>query len=67
MWIMIHFGQEVRYRTDHILETDCCLFQNLATNYPKHNTNHYILLGCLSGVTHIVHMTPTLSPQVAVP
>ena len=36
---------------DYILGTDCCLFQNVATQDPRHNTNHYMFLGCLHGVT----------------
>ena len=49
--IILHCGQEVRSRTDYILGTDCCLFQNVSTQDPRHNTNHYMFLGCLHGVT----------------
>ena len=39
----------VRSRTDYILGTDRCLFQNIAVRDPWHNTDHYMVLGCLPG------------------
>ena len=42
-------GQVVRSRTDYILGTDRRLFQNVAVQDPRHNTDHYMVLGCLPG------------------
>ena len=39
----------VRSRTDYILGTDRRLFQNVAVQDPRHNTDHYMVLGCLPG------------------
>ena len=38
---------EVRSRTDYILGTDRCLFWNVSVQYPRHNSDHYLVLGCL--------------------
>ena len=51
MWNMIRCGQEVRSHTDYILGMDCHLFQNMAVWDYRHNTNHYLVLGCLHIVT----------------
>ena len=48
-WDMKRHGQVVRSRTDYILGTDRRVFQNLAVRDPRHNTDHYIVLGCLPG------------------
>ena len=37
----------VRSRTDYILGTDCRLFYNMFVREPRHNTDHYMVLGCL--------------------
>ena len=39
----------MRSRTDYILGTDRRLFQNVAVRDPQHNTDHYMVLGCLPG------------------
>ena len=39
----------MRSRTDYILGTDRRLFQNVAVRDPWHNTDHYMVLGCLPG------------------
>ena len=41
-------GQVVRSRTDYILGTDSLLFRNVAVRDPRHNSDHYMVLGCLS-------------------
>ena len=46
-WIVIRMGREVRSRTDYILGTYCRLFCNLSVRYPRHNSDHYMVLGCL--------------------
>ena len=42
-------GQVVRSQTDYILGTDRRLFKNVAVQDPRHNTDHYMVLGCLPG------------------
>ena len=54
-WSMICRGQEVRYHMDYILGTDRFLFQNVAVFYTRNNTNHYMVLQCLRGVTMKKH------------
>ena len=44
---MIREGREVRSRTDYILGTDCRLFGNVSVRDPRHNSYHYMVLGCL--------------------
>ena len=44
---MIREGREVRSRTDYILGTDCLLFGNVSVQDPRHNLDHYMVLGCL--------------------
>ena len=45
---MIREGREVRPRTDYILGTDCSLFGNVSVRDPMHNSDHYMVLGCLN-------------------
>ena len=44
---MLQQGRMVRARMDYILGTDCRMFQNVSNQDPRHNTNHYMVLGCL--------------------
>ena len=44
---MIRVGREVRSRTDYILGTDFRLFWNVSVQDPRHNSDHYMVLGCL--------------------
>ena len=46
-WSMVREGKVVRSRTDYILGTDRSLFWNVSVWYPRHNTDHYMMLGCL--------------------
>ena len=46
-WDMQRKGQVVRYRTDYILGTDSRLFRNVSVWDPRHNSDHYMVLGCL--------------------
>ena len=41
-WMMILEGREVRY----ILGTDRRLFWNVSVRDPRHNSDHYMVLGC---------------------
>ena len=44
---MIREGREVRYRTYYIMGTDCRIFGNVSVRDPRHNSDHYMVLGCL--------------------
>ena len=44
---MIRAGREVSSRTDCILGTYFRLFLNVSARYPRYNSNHYMVLGCL--------------------
>ena len=44
---MFREGKVVRSRTDYILGTYQSLFWNVSVWEPRHNTDHYIVLGCL--------------------
>ena len=44
---MLRKGREVRSQTDYILWTDRCLFRNVTVRDPQHNSDHYMVLGCL--------------------
>ena len=43
---MIRGGREVRSRTDYILRWDRRLFGNVFIRDPRHNSDHYMVLGC---------------------
>ena len=38
----------MRSLTDYILGTNCRLFENFSARYPRHNSDHYMVLGCLN-------------------
>ena len=44
-------GKAVRSRTDYILGTDRSLFRNVAVRDPRHNLDHYMVMGLLRGGT----------------
>ena len=44
---MVREGKVVRSRTDYILGIDRSLFWNVSVRDPRHNTNHFMVLGCL--------------------
>ena len=46
-WSMVREGKVVRSRTDYILGTDQSLFWNVSVQDTRHNTDHYMVLGCL--------------------
>ena len=46
-WGMLRKGQEVQYRTDYSLGTDRRIFRNVTVRDPRHNSDHYMVLGCL--------------------
>ena len=50
IWSMLRCGQDVRSRTDCILGTDRRMFQNVAIQEPRHNTDYFMVLECLHDV-----------------
>ena len=54
-WSMILGGREIHSRTDHILVTDRCLPHNLVVWDRWHNTDNYLVLGCLCGDAPAAH------------
>ena len=54
-WGMLQRGREVRSRTDYILGTDCRLFGNVSIRDPRHNSDHYMVLGCLPSASLTEH------------
>ena len=54
-WVMHRSVREVRSRTDYILVTDSRLFQNIGFWDARHNTDHYLVLGCLCGAAPATH------------
>ena len=52
---MVREGKLVRSRTDYILGTDRRLFWNVSIWYPRHNTDHYMVLGCLRSAPEREH------------
>ena len=46
-WDMRRKGQVVQSWTDYILGMDSRLFRNVAFWDPRHNSDHYMVLGCL--------------------
>ena len=54
-WGILRKGREVRSRTDYILGTDRRLIRNVSLWDPWHNTDHYMVLGCLSSASRKEH------------
>ena len=52
---MIRKGREGRSRTDYILGTDRRLFRNVSIRYPRHNSDHYMVLSCLPSASLTEH------------
>ena len=45
----------MRSRTDYILGTDLRLFRNVSFQDPRHNSDHYMVLGCLPSASLMEH------------
>ena len=52
---MLQKGREVRSRTDYILGTNCRLFGNVSVRDPRHNSDHYMVLGCFPSASLMEH------------
>ena len=46
-WSMVREGKVVRSRTDYILGTYQSIFRNMSVRDPRHNTDHFMVVGCL--------------------
>ena len=58
-WFMHRDVREVRSWTDYILFTGSNMFQNVAVWDARHNTDHYLVLGCLCRAapdTHLLYL-----------
>ena len=44
---MVRLGREVQSWKYYILWKDCCLFRNVYVRDPRHNLDHYMVIGCL--------------------
>ena len=53
---MVREGKVVWSWTDYILGTDQSLFWNVSVREPRHNTDHYIVLGCLRSAPEREHV-----------
>ena len=54
-WEAVRQGRVVRSQTDYILGSNCRIFQNVAVWYPRHNSDHLMAVGCLSGASPREH------------
>ena len=52
---MVREGKVIRSRTDYILGADRRLFWNVSVRDPRHNTDHYMVLRCLSSAPKREH------------
>ena len=72
-WSMIQEVREVGYRTDYILGTDRRLFWNMFVRDPRHNSEHYMVMGCLRSdplkehSRYLVGRKPPLPPTTDLP
>ena len=46
-WSMVQLGRDVGSQTYYILGADCCIFWDVFFRDPRHNLDHYLVLGCL--------------------
>ena len=44
-WCMVREEKVIRSRTDYLLGTDHSLFRNVAVRDPRHNSDHYMVVG----------------------
>ena len=53
---MVREGKVIRSRTDYLLGTDRSLFRNVTIRDPRHNSDHYMVVGQLRGGTVREHV-----------
>ena len=54
-WSMVREGRVIRSQTDYLLGTDRILFRNVTVRDPRHNFDHYMLVGHLRSETAREH------------
>ena len=54
-WSILRQVREVQSWTDYIMGTDCRLFGNVAVRDPRHNSDHYMVLGYLHSASLTVN------------
>ena len=54
-WSMVREGKLVRFQTDYLLGTDRSLFRNVSARYPRYNTDHFMVVGCLRSAPEQEH------------
>ena len=54
-WSMVWEGKVVRSRTYYLLGTDISLFRNVSVRDPRHNTDHFMVVGCLRSAPEQEH------------
>ena len=54
-WEAVIQGRVVRSQTDYILESNCRIFQNMSVWEPRHNSDHFMVVGCLHGASPREH------------
>ena len=52
---MVREGKVVMSRTDYLLGTNRCLFRNVSVRDPRHNTDHFMVVGCLRSAPEQEH------------
>ena len=52
---MLQNGREVRSWTDYILGTDRRIFGNISVRDPRHNSDNYMVMGCLPSASLTEH------------
>ena len=53
--MMVRMGQEIRYWKYYLLGTNHDLFRNVLIRDPRHNSDHFMILGCLCSATPSEH------------
>ena len=48
---MVQLEREVRFWTDCILGSDRRIFQNVVVRDPRHNSDHFMVMGCMRGAS----------------
>ena len=54
-WATVQQGRLVRSRTDYIMGSDRRIIQNVAVWDPRHNSDHFMVMGCLRGASPREH------------
>ena len=54
-WLMRQQERVVRSRRDYILRSDHQIFQNVAVRDPRHNSDHFMVVGSLCGTSPREH------------